>query len=142
LTYILKFLNIIVGLAFVAFSVSCYMYGFESEQLSKNAIVLRYVMPAYIGLSGLIILTIECRIGFVVRNMRFFYNYFGRGVFNIYAGIMPLCMISNFENSLTTFEIITIVGSSVMLLVGILYICLKIFCCESEGDKIDEANKS
>jgi hypothetical protein len=135
-------MNIIVGIAFIAFSVSCYLYGFDSEQLSKNAVVLRYVMPAYIGLSGLIILTIECRIGFVIRNMRFFYNYFGRGVFNIYAGVMPLTMISNFQDSLTTFEIVTLVGSSVMTLVGILYVGLKIFCCEKEGDKIDEANKS
>ncbi len=87
-------------------------------------------MPAYIGISGLIIFMIECRIGFVVRNMRFFYNYFGRGIFNIYAGIMPMTMIANFDEPLSVFEIITLVGSSVMTLVGILYICLKIFCCE------------
>lgn len=95
-TYILKFLNLIVGASFLAFAVYCYMYGFESEGLAKNAIVLRYVMPAYIGISGLIILLIECRIGFVIRNMRFFYNYFGRGIFNIYAGVMPLTLITNF----------------------------------------------
>lgn len=142
LTYILKILNLLVGAAFLAFSVYCYQYGFDSEQLNQNAVVLRYVMPAYIGLSGLIILTIECRIGFVVKNMRFFYNYFGRGLFNVYAGIMPLTMISNFQNSLTTFEIITVVASAVMTLVGVLYICLKIFCCEKEGDKIDKANKA
>jgi hypothetical protein len=99
-------------------------------------------MPAYIGISGIIILAIECRIGFVIRNMRFFYNYFGRGIFNIYAGVMPLTLIANFEDSLSTFEIITLVASSVMTLVGVLYICLKIFCCEKEGDLIDEANKS
>ncbi len=95
-TYILKFLNLIVGTAFLAFSVYCYQYGFDSEQLNQNAVVLRYVMPGYIGLSGLIILAIECRIGIVIKNMRFFYNYFGRGIFNIYAGVMPLTMISNF----------------------------------------------
>jgi hypothetical protein len=55
-------------------------------------------MPAYIGISGLIILAIECRIGVIVRNMRFFYNYFGRGLFNIYAGVMPLMMISDFDH--------------------------------------------
>lgn len=53
-------------------------------------------MPAYIGISGVIIIAIECRIGLVVRNMRFFYNYFGRGIFNVYAGVMPLTLISNF----------------------------------------------
>jgi COPI associated protein len=102
--------------------------------LAKNAVVLRYVMPAYIGISGLIIFMIECRIGFVVRNMRFFYNYFGRGLFNIYAGVMPMTMIANFDNSLSAFEIVTLVGSSVMTLVGLLYISLKVFCCEKEGE--------
>ncbi len=53
-----------------------------------------------------------------------------------------MTLVANFEDSLSTFEIITLVGSSVMTLVGILYICLKIFCCEKEGDIIDEANKS
>jgi hypothetical protein len=118
------------------------MYGFESEELAKNTIILRYIMPAYIGISGVIIFAIECRIGFVIRNMRFFYNYFGRGIFNIYAGVMPLTLIANFEDKLSTFEIITLVASSIMTLVGILYICLKIFCCEKEGEIIDEANKS
>lgn len=60
-------------------------------------------MPAYIGLSGLVIMCIECRVGVVVRNLRFFYNYFGRGVFNLYAGIMPLTLISNFKHALSTF---------------------------------------
>jgi hypothetical protein len=53
-------------------------------------------MPGYIGLSGLIILLIECRIGFMVRSMSFFYNYFGRGLFNIYAGVMPLMLVGDF----------------------------------------------
>lgn len=135
-------MNLVVGTAFVAFAVYCYMYNFDSEGLAKNAVILRYVMPAYIGISGLIIVTIECRIGFVVRNMRFFYNYFGRGIFNVYAGVMPLTLISDFDNALSTFEIITLVASSVMVLVGCLYIALKCFCCEKEGDKIDAANRS
>jgi hypothetical protein len=73
--------------------------------------------------------------------MRFFYNYFGRGIFNIYAGVMPLTMISNFQHTLSTFEIITLVAASVMCLVGILYIGLKVFCCEKEGDRLSELNK-
>lgn len=126
----MKFLNLLVGGSFIAFAVYCYMYGFDQEGLARNAVILRYVMPAYIGISGLIVFMIECRIGFVVRNMRFFYNYFGRGIFNIYAGVMPLTLIANFDDPLSVFEIITLVGSSVMTLVGILYISLKIFCCE------------
>lgn len=85
-------------------------------------------MPAYVGLSGLIILLIECRVGFMVRNMHFLYNYFGRGFFNIYAGVMPLMMINSFDK-LGAFDIVTLVTGSVMCLVGLLYISLKIFCC-------------
>lgn len=32
-TYILKILNLVVGGSFLAFSVFCYMYGFEAEDL-------------------------------------------------------------------------------------------------------------
>jgi len=101
LTYVLKALNFIVGIAFIAFSVYCYYEGSDSSSLSGKEI-LKYLMPAYIGISGLIILLIECRVGFMIRNMRFVYNYFGRGIFNIYAGAMPLMMINNF-NGLGTF---------------------------------------
>lgn len=111
----------------MAFAGYCYYIGIDS--LNIDAQILKYVMPAYIGLSGLIILLIECRVAFLIRNMRFLYNYFGRGLFNIYAGAMPLMLIKNFENQLNTFQIITLVASSVMCLVGVLYICLKIFCC-------------
>lgn len=97
-------------------------------------------MPAYIGLSGLIILLIECRMVLMVQYMRFLYNYIGRGLFNIYAGIMPLMMISNF-NAVTLFEVVTLVASSVMIVVGLMYIGLKLFCCEHEGDRIDEENR-
>jgi hypothetical protein len=96
---------------------------------------VRYVLPAYVGLSGLIILLIECRIGFMVRNLRFFYNYFGRGFFNVYAGLMPLMLINDWSN-MDTFEIITIVAASVMCVVGLLYMGLKCLCCEKEGQTV------
>lgn len=32
-TYILKILNLVVGASFLGFSVFCYMYGFEQEDL-------------------------------------------------------------------------------------------------------------
>lgn len=95
--------------------------------------MLRYLMPAYIGISGLIIILIECRIGFIIRNLRFLYNYFGRGVFNIYAGGMPAMMITDWDNDISTLDIISIVASAVMILVGVMYICLKCCCCEKEG---------
>ena len=75
----------------------------------------------------------------MVSSMRFFYNYFGRGLFNIYAGLMPLMLIDDFNN-LNTFQIICITASSLMCLVGVLYISLKLFCCEKEGDKIEKLN--
>lgn len=50
-------------------------------------------MPGYITLSGLIVVMIEFNIGIIVRNMKFLYNYIGRGLFNIYVGLMPLNLI-------------------------------------------------
>jgi len=38
---------------------------------------------------------------------------------------------------LDTFGILTLVASSVMILIGVLYISLKVFCCEKEGRKLD-----
>jgi hypothetical protein len=99
------------------------------------------MMPAYVGLSGLIIITMECRIGFMVRNLKFFYNYFGRGVFNIYAGGMPLMMIYDFSGDMSLNDIIAIVASSVMVLVGLLYIFMKCCCCEKEGMKWDRLSR-
>jgi hypothetical protein len=70
-------------------------------------------------------------IGFIVRNMRFFYNYFGRGFFNIYVGIMPLTLIDTSEGSTQTteFQVLTYVMVSLVLFIGVLYILAKICCC-------------
>ena len=57
-------------------------------------------MPAYIGLSGIIIILIECRINFMVENLSFLYNYIGRGFFNLYAGGMPLMLVQDWNSSL------------------------------------------
>lgn len=103
--------------------------------------MLRVLMPAYIGISGLIIILIECRIGFIVRNLQFLYNYFGRGLFNLYAGGMPLMFINDWTGNMTALDIVSIVAASVMCLVGLLYIGLKCCCCEMEGQKIDKLNK-
>ena len=94
-------------------------------------------MPAYIGLSGLIICLVECRVGFMVRNLKFFYNYFGRGLFNLYAGGMPL-MLSDWSSKMSTYDIIAIVAAGVMCLVGVFYIFLKCCCCEKEGNELDK----
>lgn len=65
----------------------------------------------------------------MLKNLRFLYNYFGRGVFNIYAGGMPLMLINDWQGDLSTNEIIAITAAGVMVLVGIFYICLKCCCC-------------
>lgn len=87
------------------------------------------MMPAYIGISGLIIVMIECRIGILVRNLSFFYNYFGRGLFNLYAGGMPLMFINDWSGSMKAIDIVSIVAAGVMCLVGFLYMGLKCCCC-------------
>ena len=100
------------------------------------------ILPAYISVSGLLILLIECNIGFIIRNMRFLYNYFGRGFFNIYVGVMPLSMIRTGDSSQTQlFQIIVYIMVSLMCLIGILYICAKIFCCAKEEDKRKKKRK-
>lgn len=74
----------------------------------------------------------------MVRNLRFFYNYFGRGLFNLYAGLMPLMFINDWNAQMDMFEIIAIVAASVMVVVGLLYMGLKCFCCEKEGRTLDK----
>lgn len=77
----------------------------------------------------------------MVRNLSFFYNYFGRGLFNLYAGGMPLMFINDWSGNMTALDIISLVASAVMCLVGLLYIGLKCCCCEKEGQKIDRLNR-
>jgi hypothetical protein len=88
-------LNLIVGLSYLGFAVFFYSNSNQEENLQKRGFMIRWLMPAYIGISGLIVLLVECRIGFMVRNLSFFYNYFGRGLFNLYAGGMPLMFIND-----------------------------------------------
>ena len=92
-TLILKMFNIVLGILLTAFGVYCY-YGVNDEDL-KNFKLIGYIMPGYLAFSGLVILAIEMHIGFICRNMKFLYNYFGRGFFNIYVGIMPLTLLDN-----------------------------------------------
>ena len=51
------------------------------------------VLPAYVALSGLIILCVECNVKFIVRNMKFLFHYFGRGIFNVYVGILCFAIV-------------------------------------------------
>ena len=67
--------------------------------------------------------------------MRFLYNYFGRGLFNIYVGVMPLSMIRNDKKQNQTFQIIIYVMVSLMCLIGVMYIMAKIFCCAKEDNR-------
>ena len=91
----LKAINLVVGLTYLGFAVFFYISGSQDSKEQNRGLFLRYLMPAYIGLSGLIIVLIECRISFMVKNLSFLYNYFGRGVFNLYAGGMPLMLIQD-----------------------------------------------
>jgi hypothetical protein len=92
---------------------------------------LGLILPGYIILSGLVILSVEMHIGFICRNMKFLYNYFGRGFFNIYAGIMPLALVDNNDSSKQDayFKVIIYVIAALMGLIGALYIMAKVFCC-------------
>ena len=134
----LKFFNVIIGIAVISFAVYCYIGGSDWTSSTLNFVEL--ILPGYIGFSGLIILAIECHIKFMVRNMKFLYNYFGRGLFNIYVGVMPLTLIRQGKDSSgkeqdIVFQIIIYVVVSLLCLIGIMYVLAKIFCCAQEGDK-------
>ena len=75
--------------------------------------------------------------------MRFLYNYLGRGLFNIYVGIMPLSLIKNDDKDPqnNNFQIIIIVMVSLMCLIGVLYIFAKIFCCATESKNLKKKKK-
>lgn len=113
---------------------SCYkFFDASTQKLSFVGVIL----PAYIAVSGLLILLIECNIGIIIRNMRFLYNFIGRGLFNIYVGVMPLSLVRLDSDQDQTFQIVIFIMVSLMCLVGVLYIIAKIFCCAKEdvGEK-------
>lgn len=136
----MKIFNIFVGLIVVAFGVVCYTF-FKDYTPKQNFV--GFILPGYIAVSGFLILLIELNIGFIIRNMRFLYNYFGRGIFNIYVGVMPLCLIVDDKTNPQdqTFQIIIIVMVSLMCLIGVLYILAKIFCCAKEENKRKKRRK-
>lgn len=95
---------------------------------------MEFILPAYIAFSGLVILLIECNIKIIVRNMRFLYNFFGRGFFNIYVGVMPLSLLdTNSDDQVLQIFIYIIV--SLMCFIGVMYIFSKIFCCAKEENE-------
>lgn len=49
--------------------------------------------------------------------------------------------INDWSGNMTALDIISLVASAVMCLVGLLYIGLKCCCCEKEGQKIDRLNR-
>lgn len=124
----LKFFNIIIGLGVIAFGAACYKFFNEETQ---NLDFVGIILPGYISFSGLLIVLLECNIGIIIRNMKFLYNYIGRGLFNIYVGVMPLSLIRTKANPPQDqmFQIIIFIMVSLMCLIGVLYIVSKIFCC-------------
>ena len=114
-----------------AFGFYCY-YGFNTDaKAGNNFYLIGYILPGYIAFSGLIILAIEMHVRFITNNMKFLYNYFGRGFFNLYVGVMPLCLLDTSEGSQqeTYFQVIIYVMTSLVLFIGVLYILAKVCCC-------------
>lgn len=96
-TTVLKVFNLVLGLGVITFGVCCYKFADTTENTKLDYIGI--ILPGYIALSGLIIVLIECNLKFMIRNMRFLYNFLGRGMFNIYVGVMPLCLVNSEEGS-------------------------------------------
>jgi hypothetical protein len=74
-----------------------YFFAFL-EEIKGSSWIGGYIMPWYIAFSGLIVILIEFNIKIIVRNMKFLYNYIGRGFFNIYIGVMPIILIPSDTN--------------------------------------------
>jgi hypothetical protein len=81
-------------LAIIAFSVYSYIGNNYEKKPSFFDDPSLVVLPAYIALSGLIILAVECNIKIIVRNMKFLFHYLGRGIFNIYVGILCYALVT------------------------------------------------
>lgn len=75
--------------------------------------------------------------------MKFLYNFIGRGLFNIYVGIMPLSLIRMDEQPEQdkVFQVVIFIMVSLMVLIGVLYILAKILCCAKENNKKNEKKK-
>lgn len=123
----------------MVFAIFCYSSVLDVNVFNGSAQILIHVMPAYIGLSGLILLIVECRMMLMLQHMSFLYHYMGRGFFNIYAGIMPLMLIADIHQ-IKVFEVLAMITSALTISVGLMYIIMKICCCEREEDRIDELN--
>lgn len=72
--------------------------------------------------------------------MRFLYNFFGRGFFNIYVGIMPLSLLRDEQNS--NFQILVIVSVCLMCFIGVMYILAKVLCCAQEDIDLKKRKNS
>lgn len=89
----LRFFNIVLSLIIIGFSIYCYVGKKIQDDHSIFQDPSIIVLPAYVALAGLIILCVEFNIGFVVRNMKFLFHYLGRGIFNVYVGILCFAMV-------------------------------------------------
>lgn len=86
----------LLAMGVVGFSIYCYVGYKDSDNvppfLNDPSMT---VLPAYVALAGLIILAVEFNIKVIVRNMKFLYHYFGRGIFNIYVGVLCFAMVKH-----------------------------------------------
>lgn len=95
-TKVLKIFNITISIITIAFSVYCY-FGFSPSTTGGGFNIddpSMIILPGYVALSGLIILAVESEAKIVHRNMSFLLNYIGRGIYNIYVGLLCLAMVS------------------------------------------------
>lgn len=125
---ILRTFGMVVGICIIGFGVFSYLSTDFSAASMKKDLAMR-ILPFYIAFSGLIILGVECGIGFLRNSMKFLTKMIGRGIFSIYVGLMCMCVVrpdnSDFE------KIIIYIIVSLLLLLGILSIFGALFCCKT-----------
>lgn len=125
---LLRTFGIVVGICIIGFGVFSYLSSDFSAASLKNDLALR-ILPFYIGFSGIIILGVECGVGFLRKSMRFLTRMIGRGIFSIYVGLMCLCVVR--PNNSSFEKIIIYIIVSLLCLLGLLSILGALFCCKT-----------
>jgi len=125
---ILRTFGMIIGVCIIGFGVYSYFSNDFTAAGLKNDFAVR-ILPFYIGFSGVLILGIECGVGFLRRSMKFLTKMIGRGIFSIYVGLMCLCIIRPTSSDFQKVIIYIIV--SLLCLLGLLSIFGALFCCKT-----------
>jgi len=95
-----------------------------------------YIFPLYLSFFGLMMITAEVDIQWIKDYCGFLRNYVGRGIFNIYCA--SLCLYYSFNNSGDPLvQILGDVGCIVFSVVGLFFISLGLFTCNSSSSTSD-----